>query len=218
MFILSKGQPLLLIVILLAGSGIAAGQQNPNRAYAILIDSTGSMRSQFDAVKELGKEIAHQIHDSGPVSIYAFESTLPDPRARLTAKIERTQDEAELSGAMENIYVEGGQTTLLDAIDSIADQVKNQPGAKFIVLITDGEERSSIVKQTQLIEKLAKLQIKVYAIGLVRELEPKKREQASNLLKTVCRETNGRSVIAERGTVDVKKLVSELALPSRNSP
>lgn len=216
MVILKKRRSLLFLGVLLAASSIAAGQQKPGPAYAILIDSTGSMRNQFRTVQELGKEIAHQMHDSGAVSIYAFESGRGDPRAQLAAKIEHTQDEARLIQTIDNIYIEGGQTPLLDAIDQIADDIKKQQGAKFIVLITDGEERVSTVKMKELIEKLANLHINVYAIGLVQELDPKKRGKATNLLKTICRDTNGRAVIAESGIVDVRKLVSELALPSQN--
>lgn len=205
------------VAVLLTASLVSAGQEKQNPTYAILIDSTGSMRSQFATVLQLGREIAHQARDRGPVSIFCFE-TAPrrsENRAQLTAKIEKTQDERLLQKAFDDIYVQGGQTTLLDAIESMAENISKQApdGPKLIVLITDGEERASRTRAAQLIENLKTHGIKVYSIGLVQDLEPKTRQKATELLKKISLETGGQAVIAEPGIVNVQSLIRELALP-----
>src|SRR5215813_707788 len=177
------------VLILLIASQLAAGQEKKKAAYAIMIDSTGSMRSQFDTVIRIGKEIAHQVHDQGPVSIFSFERAPArgDSHAYLTPRVEYTQDERLLNKAFDDIYVEAGQTTLLDAIELMAERLNKQASAsaKFIVLITDGEERASKSRAPQLIEELKSLNIKVYSIGLVQDLEPKAQQKATDLLKKI---------------------------------
>src|SRR2546423_6362287 len=134
-------------LLMLSTSIVCTAQENKKLEYAILIDSTGSMRSQFAEVLQLGKAVAHQVRDHGPVSIFCFrgEGIGRGSRAVVTPLIERSQDEDLIDRTIESIYIEGGQTTLLDAIEGMAERL-NQPAAatdKIIILITDGEDRVS---------------------------------------------------------------------------
>jgi len=205
------------VAILLTTSQVGAGQEKKKPAYAILIDSTGSMRSQFVTVFQLGREIAHQVHDRGPVSIFCFKRAPDrrDARAMVTAVVEQTQDERLLDKAFDEIYIQAGQTTLFDAIDLMADGLNKQASdsPKVIVMITDGEDRASKASAAQVIEKLKSLNIPVYVIGLVQELEPKQRQKATDLLRRISLETGGQAVIVEPGVVNVQRVIRELALP-----
>ena len=210
-------RPFAVVLFLLSASLICVSQDNKKPEYGILVDNTGSMRAQFETVHQLSKGIVHQVHDHGPVSIFAFESapTRRDPQAKPTASVEQTQDEELLNRTIDNVYVQGGQTTLFDAIEMMTERLSKQaPQAdKFVVLITDGEERASTKGQKEVIQKLRDLKIKVYAIGLVQELEPAKRAKATDLLKLICRETGGRAVIVKPGYIDVQSVITDLALP-----
>ena len=76
------------------------------------------MRSQFEQVISIGKAVMPQVRGRGPVSIFDFTSQgrLQDARAVVTQLIESTQDLNALERAIDDVYVIGGQTTLLDAI------------------------------------------------------------------------------------------------------
>src|SRR6185436_434122 len=104
----------------------------------------------------LGKAVARQTAQKGPVSVFNFTSPA-DPRSRL-AVISGGSDwrlnADSLSRFIDDIYVLGGQTTLLDAIDSMSRNVNakvNQEKDVFshgvLVLITDGENRESRIKE-----------------------------------------------------------------------
>src|SRR2546423_15546432 len=97
---------LTAVFVLLTASTISAGQNNKKLEYAILVDSTGSMRSQFEVVLNLARGVVHQIHDRGPVSIYRFRSDSGGRpvRAVPTAVIEREQNERTLERAIDGIY------------------------------------------------------------------------------------------------------------------
>src|SRR3989442_5389478 len=134
------------VLLMLASSIVCAAQENKRLEYAILIDSTGSMRSQFAEVLRLGKAVVHRVHDHGPVSIFNFRSEFGrSSRAIPTLRIERSQDENALDRTIDNLYVEVGQTTLLDAVDAMAEGLDKTPAAVAtgMIMITDGEIRVS---------------------------------------------------------------------------
>ena len=203
-------------LLMLATSIVCAAQENKKLEYAILIDSTGSMRSQFPEVLRLGKAVVHQVHDHGPVSIFNFRSDFGrSSRAIPTLRIERSQDENALDRTIDGLYVEGGQTTLLDAVDAMAECLNQPPAAaaKVIIMITDGEDRVSEKNQKEVIAKLKENKISLYAIGLVQQLEGSKRGKASDFLKSLTKETGGRVIFPKSDNPDVQNLLTELTLP-----
>jgi uncharacterized protein with von Willebrand factor type A (vWA) domain len=204
------------VLLVLATSIVCTAQENKKLEYAILIDSTGSMRSQFAEVLRLGKGVAHQVHDHGPVSIFNFRSEFgKSTRAIPTLRIERSQDQNALDRTIDGLYVEGGQTTLLDAVDAMAESLNQPPAAtaKVIIMITDGEDRVSEKNQKEVVAKLRENKISVYAIGLVQQLEGSKRGKASDFLKSLTTQTGGRVIFPKSDNLEVQNLLTELALP-----
>ena len=120
---LSRALPTFLVLLSL--SALCSAQEKKRIAYGILLDNTGSMRTQFDRVKEIGKAVAQQIHEHGPISIFDFHSQgiLKPSRAVPILRLEQSQDRAVLEDCINNLYVEGGQTTLLDAVQFIAERL-----------------------------------------------------------------------------------------------
>ena len=204
------------VLLLLALCAVCGAQEKRKIVYGILLDDTGSMRSQFEMVEEIGKGVVHQVHDHGPVSLFDFASQGVGRASRAvpTPRIEATQDEQLLNRTINNLYVQGGQTTLLDAIEFIGDSLDQQsPDTnKVIILITDGEERSSKINQKQLIQKLKEHKTSVFAIGLVQQLD-KSRSKAVDLLKLITKETGGRVVFPKSDRQDLQSLLAELAIP-----
>ena len=213
----SKSFRLLRAALLLLFLSVVCGAQEKKRiAYGILLDDTGSMRSQLFMVLEIGKGVVHQVHDHGPVSLFDFatQGVGRASRAVPTPRIEATQDEQLLNQTINNLYVQGGQTTLLDAIEFIGDSLAQEsPDTnKVIILITDGEERSSRINQKQLIQKLNEHKTSVFAIGLVQQLD-KSRSKAVDLLKLITKETGGRVVFPKSDRPELQSLLAELAIP-----
>lgn len=160
MHILSRGfavQLVLALLLTLSFSTVALAQNEPKAAYGILIDNTGSMRSQFDLVINLSKGIVEQTHQRGPISLFPFK-TQGDKNngiAVVASDIEWTQDKFALDKYIDSIYVVPGQTNLKDGINTIAEKLnlklgptKDALSEKTIFLITDGEDRSSRISET----------------------------------------------------------------------
>jgi hypothetical protein len=90
-------------------------------------------------------------------------------------------------------------------------------GDKTIFLITDGEARESNITEKQLIKELKEMGIKVYAVGLVKELDKEggiickaPRKAAVGFLEKLTKETGGRAVFHKSKKTEVDKLSGEL--------
>ena len=130
-------------------------------------------------------------------------------------RMKQSQDEAMLNRTIDGLYIEGGQTTLLDAIQIISDRLNEwaPDSEKVIVVVSDGEDRVSKVKSKDLIQQLRDRKIKVFAVGLVHELESGKRSKATELLKKLTEETGGRVVFPK--STQAEQILAELAITTR---
>ncbi|MDX6613742.1 MAG: hypothetical protein QOD75_2928, partial [Blastocatellia bacterium] len=155
-----KGSKFYSALLLVLFSSVLAFSQNDKKvASAILIDNTGSLRSQFDQVLTLGKAVAQHAAQKGPVSVFNFQSggDRRNPLAIISGGSEWSQDADALGNFIDDIYVLGGQTTLLDAVNAMTREVNSKLALEkdtyangAIILITDGEDRESRIKETEL--------------------------------------------------------------------
>ena len=152
--------------------------------------------------------------------------------------VEWEQDESILDQYIDSLSVVRGHTALFEAIHSVAETLnekvnaeKDVFGDKVIILITDGEHRMQHLyggtagedderrkQQEQLIKKLKESEIKVYAVGLIRELNAygglgrigTTKEKAELFLKKITKETGGRVIFPKSKKIDVDSLLIEL--------
>ena len=227
----------LLLACISSNSVLA---QSPKKtAYSILLDNSGSLTKQFPDVLLLSKAAIKRIHQRGPISLFNFKTE--DTLAVIVPGLEWSTDDIALNSYIDNLLVVTGHTALLEAIQSMAEALeakvnsdKESFGDKVIILITDGEDRIRRSKgmsssrqgedderrkvENKLIKKLKENGVKVYAIGLTRELDadrpilmgPSDREKAENFLKKIAKETGGRTVIPKSKKIDIDSLINEL--------
>lgn len=207
------------LLLLLSLSAICSAQDKKKVSYALFLDDSGSMRSQFNQVVGIGKAVVQQIHERGPVSIFDFTSQGSGRGINVVVqpRLEQSQDLRLLERTIDDLYVIGGQTTLRDAIGVIADSFEPEAtggvaSERVIILVTDGEDRTSKVSEKQLIQKLKESHVRVYAVGLVEELGGK-RSKAVDFLTNLTKQTGGRAVFPKSKSQDVQSILAELALP-----
>ena len=217
-------QILQIALLLFCCSGATPAQNDQPALYGILLDNSGSLRTQFRRVVELGIGTVQHTHKHGPITIFNFRSLATSNDPITVVHTIWNQDADVLSRYANSLAVQAGATRLFDAIHFMAIyinaktvQEKNPAVRKILVLITDGEDRKSKIKEEQLIAELKQHQIKVYAIGLVRELDEDSglirkstRERSINFLKKVTKETGGRALFPKSNSGDVQALLREL--------
>jgi Mg-chelatase subunit ChlD len=215
---------LLTCVFILCAADFSFAQTEKQTAYGIFLDNSASLMSQLKQVKTLGNGLVQYARNYGPVSVFSFTSQgVKKPLMTMTG-VEWSRDEGFLSEHIDTLSIEGGDSALLDAIHAIAEKITTKANSekepitsKVIILVTDGEERASRVKEKQLIKELQDSGIKVYAIGLVRELGEERhysfsspKEKAESRLKKLTKETGGRVVFLKSESFDLGNVIKKL--------
>lgn len=174
--------------------------------YGLAIDTSGSLRSQLQAVIDAGKSIINSNKPGDETFLVRFISS---------DKIETVQDFTAskdlLIDGLDSLYVEGGQTAIIDAIyltsEHVAQYRKGNDSDRLrraLIVITDGEDRASFYSQDKLFARLREEDVQIYLIGFIRELDKEgglirksPREKAVNLINRLASETGGRAFFPE---------------------
>ena len=171
--------------------------------YGLVIDNSGSLRTQFSKVVELARSIVESKKPEDQVFIVRFVSS-----DEINTTQETTSDKSQLLTALGTLQPGGkGQTALIDAVYLSAEKLLKPAGVdpqathrRAIVLISDGEDRNSFYNEEQLIKILQKGNIKVFVIALVKELDRDgglrrlaPRDRAIKFVEGLARETGGRA-------------------------
>lgn len=155
-------------------------------SYGIVVDNSGSLRLRLERViKLVGQIIAKNSTDDE-----AFLVTFVDSD-KIVVRQEMTSSQELLIDAADNMFIEGGKTAILDALDLSQRYLQeNSAGTdrlKRLILITDGDERSSRAKFPELLTRLKEARITVFVVGISDlKLETK-------LIDRLAKETGGKT-------------------------
>lgn len=170
--------------------------------YALVIDNSGSLRPQLDKVIEASKIIVNTNRPDDETSLVRFVNS---------EKIEIVQSftpkKADLIEALDNLFIEGGQTAIIDAVYLAAEMVDdyeksknpNDKKRRALIVVSDGEDRSSYYNEQQLFELLRESDVQIYAVGFVKELaseggfiKKSPQQKAKDFLSRLATETGGK--------------------------
>jgi Ca-activated chloride channel family protein len=172
-------------------------------SYGLVVDNSGSMKSQLEKVIDATRTIIQQNKPGDETFLERFVGS--DEIAILQ---DFTANQEDLIDALDKFHTEGGQTAVLDAVYLAAEHVgKHKKGdplsdkrRRALILVTDGEDRSSYYKQAELFEFLRENDVQIYIIGFVNELDAQggfirksSKDKAINLLNKLATETGGRA-------------------------
>ena len=153
-----------------AGQDTVAAQMPAEKSpvsYGLVVDNSGSFRTLLEKVVTVTSDV---VEENGPDD-EAFLVTFVDT-PKIVLRQEFTYKKSELHDAAQNMFIEGGQTAILDAVKSSADYlVKNAKGGdagriRALVLVTDGEDRASQTKIEDVLRLLQDEKIRVFVIAM----------------------------------------------------
>ncbi len=186
--------------------------------YGLAVDTSGSLRSQLQSVIDAGKTIINSNKPGDETFLVRFISS---------DKIETVQDFTAskdlLMDGLDQLYVEGGQTAIIDAVylsaEHVSDYKKGDDGdrrRRALIVITDGEDRNSFYKQEQLFARLREDDVQIFVIGFVNELDKEAglirkspKEKAVSLIKKLASETGGRAFFPE-SVAELPQIANEI--------
>jgi Ca-activated chloride channel family protein len=170
--------------------------------YALVIDNSRSLRSQLTKVIEAGKIIVGTNRPKDELTIVRFVS-----KDKIEVVQDFTPNKNLLNDALDNLFVEGGQTAIIDAVYQTAKKVEQYQNSqkkedvklRALILVSDGDDRGSSYKEQQLFELLRELQVQIYAVGFVNDLNKlpdpsglSRQEKAKAFLNRLAQETGGK--------------------------
>jgi Ca-activated chloride channel family protein len=188
---------------------------------ALVIDNSRSLRSQLKKVIEAGKIIVGTNRPKDESTIVRFIS-----KDKIEVVQDFTPNKSSLNDALDNLFVEGGQTAIVDAVYRTAKKVEQyQPSQKkedaklrALILVSDGDDRGSSYQEQQLFEFLRESQVQIYAVGFIndlsKEIDPtsgiSRQEKAKTFLTRLAQETGGR-VYFPNSIDELSQIASEIS-------
>jgi Ca-activated chloride channel family protein len=172
-------------------------------SYGLVVDNSGSLRHQINQVIDAAKTIVDSNKPGDETFVVRFIAS-----DDIKIMQDFTSDKQSLSDALDDMFVEGGQTAVVDAMylasEHAAERKKgnelDDKRRRALILVSDGEDRASFYKAEQLFESLKERDVQIYVIGFVNELDREggfisksKREKAMDLLNRMSKETGGRA-------------------------
>lgn len=209
-----------------AASGVGIKRDDRPASYGLVIDNSGSVRPVLDAIVRSSEALVRATTPTDEAFIMRFVD------ARHTSVVEDfTPSEQDLIDALSGMYVEGGQTAVIDAVydaaKHVAERNADRARRRALVLITDGEDRSSAHKPAELFELLQRENVQVFVIGLTGLLDGERtlthrssRGRATELLESIATESGGRAFFPEfgrKGAGALGEAVDEIANDLRSA-
>ena len=163
-------------------------------ALALLIDTSASMERRLSTAQEAAIGFAHQLRQADLASVIDFDN-------RVNILQEFTNKPDALERAIRRTSA-GGSTSLHNAIYiALIELQKNKANGvdeirrQSIVVLSDGEDTSSLVGFNEVLELAKRSETVIYTIGLpTRERRGNRgAEEAVYVLRQLSRETGGRS-------------------------
>jgi VWFA-related protein len=169
----------------------------------ILVDCSGTQRLQLENTLSAVKQLSETIGENDRAFVVRFVDA-----GKFSIVQEFTNNKSEINDSGDDLYIEGGMTAIIDAVDRSARYVKkNEPNLtanRAFVLISDGEDQGSGKKFEDTVALLKENQIKVFAIG-ISDLKV-----STKLLDRFTKETGGRTFLP-RTTAELSNAVITIA-------
>ena len=157
----------------------------------LVIDNSGSMRDKRGKVAAAALALVKDSNKDDEVFVVNFndEAFLDLPHNK-----EFTNDIGEMEEALIRIDARGG-TAMRDAIRMSIDHLRQKAhkSKKVLVVVTDGNDNSSVINLENLVKSSQQSEVLIYAVGLLSEEEKREAARARKDLSVLTGSTGGES-------------------------
>jgi VWFA-related protein len=179
----------------------------------LVVDNSGSMRDKRTRVESACLALVKDSNPEDEVVVVNFNdeafNDLPHGKSF-------TSDIKDMEEALTRIDSRGG-TAMRDALRMSIDHVKEKgrKDKKVLVVVTDGNDNSSIITLENLIKTAQQSEIVVYTIGLLSQEDGREAKRAERALKALAEATGG-AVYFPKDAADVEQIAHQVARDIRN--
>jgi Ca-activated chloride channel family protein len=184
-------------------------QEDVPISLGLIIDNSASMTDKRDRVASAALSLVKASNPQDEVFIIDFNE-------RAVLAKEFTNNIKDLEGALHNIDAQG-ETAMRDALLLGIEHLRHRAhkDKKVLVVVTDGEDNSSVETQAHLVEVAQENDVIIYAVGLLGAEEPESAARAKKQLTELTQETGGRSWFPN-DVADIANITPEIAHEIRN--
>jgi Ca-activated chloride channel homolog len=179
----------------------------------LIIDNSGSMRDKRAKVEAAALALVKDSNRDDEVFIVNFndEAFLDNPHGR-----EFTSDIDEMKEALTRIDSRGG-TAMRDAIRMSIDHLKEKAhkDKKVLVVVTDGNDNSSMVSLENLVRAAQQSEVLIYSVGLLSDEERREAKRAERALNDLAVATGGETFFP-RDLSEVDRICHQVARDIRS--
>ena len=179
----------------------------------LIIDNSGSMRDKRAKVEAAALALVKASNPDDEVFIVNFndEAFLDNPHGK-----DFTSDIKEMEDALTRIDSRGG-TAMRDAIRMSIDHVKEKAhkDKKVLVVVTDGNDNSSVVSLEDLVKAAQQSEVLIYAVGLLSDEERREAKRAQKAMEALAEATGGETFFP-RDVSEVERIANQVAHDIRN--
>ncbi len=192
-------------------------QEDVPASIGILMDLSGSMKPKRFQVDQAALAFIRASNPQDEIFLIGFND-------EVELLQDFTSDIDEITDSLENTMVTGG-TSLYDAIYlGVQKAQTGKKPKKAIVVISDGEDRDSFYKFTELVAKVQESDVQVFFVGFMDPLPDKgffgrwtksAEEKERDNMKRISEETGGKAFFPEK-IDDIHEIVAEIATELRS--
>ena len=184
---------LLTATLVFVGTLSVAAQTKPEASltYGLVIDCSGSVRQNFSYIVAGAASIVKSNAASDETFIIKFVSA-----DKIITAQELTSDQTKLVNSIGDLYIEGGNTALIDGVYLAAQYLNDHTsnGRRALVLISDGGDLASYYTLDFLLKYLRDKQIPVYILTFGYHSP-----RSLAFINKLAQDSGGKVVFAERG-------------------
>lgn len=179
----------------------------------LIVDNSGSMRDKRAKVEAAALTLVKDSNPEDEVFVVNFNdeafNDLPHGK-------DFTSDIKEMEEALTRIDSRGG-TAMRDAIRMSIDHLKEKAhkDKKVLVVVTDGNDNSSLVSLENLVKASQQSGVLIYSVGLLSEEERREAKRAERALEALAEATGGEAFFP-KDVSEVERIAHQVAHNIRN--
>ena len=179
----------------------------------LIVDNSGSMRDKRAKVEAAALALVKDSNPEDEVFVVNFndEAFIDLPHGK-----DFTSDITEMEEALTRIDSRGG-TAMRDAIQKSIVHLKEKAhkDKKVLVVVTDGNDNSSVVSLENLVKASEQSGVLIYSVGLLSEEERREAKRAEKALDALAEATGGEAFFP-KDVSEVERIAHQVAHNIRN--
>ena len=177
------------------------GEEKIPLSVVLVLDASGSMKQNMPFLQEAAGGFVRKLEDVDTALVVSFNESIK-------GSAEFTGDDERLEQFVEGLQAWGG-TSLYDAIQYSLDRIKGQAGRKALIVFSDGDDTTSSIKESDVIDIARSVEATIYTIG-IQGGGPGGGAAPRGFLKKIAAETGGEFFFPDR-VGDLLRVFAEIS-------